>query len=207
MIATKDSLEPQSSERLPNSDRIYVNGELHADVRVPFREIKLSDTKTFDGRVEANAPVRVYDCSGPWGDPAFSGDVTQGLPRLRENGSTDAVTWRNTTGARSNRWTMVICRATTRICEPGGTEPVVAISGAEAPAVAGVEGHPVTQLWYARQGMITPEMEFIAIRENMGRKAAMELVENKAGDRRVLNQQHPGNRGVRRFRSISRRSL
>jgi phosphomethylpyrimidine synthase len=50
----------------------------------------------------------------------------------------------------------------------------------------------VTQLWYARQGIITPEMEFIAIRENMGREAAFDYVENKAGDRRVLNQQHPG---------------
>ena len=80
MIATKDSLEPQSSERLPNSERILrQGGVVHADVRVPFREIKLSDTLAYDGRVEANAPVRVDDCSGPWGDPAFSGDVIAGL--------------------------------------------------------------------------------------------------------------------------------
>ncbi len=54
------------------------------------------------------------------------------------------------------------------------------------------KGHPVSQLWYARQGIVTPEMEFIAIRENMGREMAMAQVENKMGDRRVLNQQHPG---------------
>jgi len=54
------------------------------------------------------------------------------------------------------------------------------------------KGHPVTQLWYARQGIVTPEMEFIAIRENFGRERAMELIENKKGARNVLNQQHPG---------------
>ena len=55
------------------------------------------------------------------------------------------------------------------------------------------QGHPVTQLWYAQQGIITPEMEYIAIRENLGRQAAYEAVENKAGARNVLPQQHPGN--------------
>src|ERR1700739_3808963 len=84
MIATKDSLEPQSSDRLPNSTRIYVPGQIHPDLRVPFREIRLSPTKGLEGRLEANESVRVYDCSGPWGDPDFTGDVTQGLPRLRE---------------------------------------------------------------------------------------------------------------------------
>src|SRR5258708_751395 len=84
MIATKNSLEPQSSDPLPNSTKVYVPGQIHPDLRVPLREIKLSDTKAFDGKMEANEPVRVYDCSGPWGDPAFKGDVTEGLPRLRE---------------------------------------------------------------------------------------------------------------------------
>ncbi len=77
MIASKDSFEPQSSDRLPNSTKVYVAGQLHADVRVPLREIKLNDTKAFNGKIEVNEPVRVYDCSGPWGDPNFQGDVTQ----------------------------------------------------------------------------------------------------------------------------------
>ena len=83
MIAAKDSIEPQSGEPLPNSARAYVPGKIHPDVRVPFREIKLSPTKSFNGQVEANLPVRVYDCSGPWGDPDFAGNVEQGLPMLR----------------------------------------------------------------------------------------------------------------------------
>src|SRR5207249_7670238 len=76
-----------------NSRKIYVAGKLHSDVRVPFREISLAPTKSMNGQMEGSAgaspvilhnePVRVYDTSGPWGDAAFHGDVTQGLPPLR----------------------------------------------------------------------------------------------------------------------------
>src|SRR2546422_3836932 len=83
MIATKDSFEPQNRDQLPKSTRVYVAGLTHPDLRVPMREIELNPTKGFNGQVEANEPVCVYDCSGPWGDPAFEGDVEQGLPPLR----------------------------------------------------------------------------------------------------------------------------
>ena len=83
MIATKESIEPQSSDRLPNSTKVHIPGTLHPDVRVPFREIQLTPTKTFNGQTEINDPVRVYDCSGPWGDPNFTGTVEEGLPALR----------------------------------------------------------------------------------------------------------------------------
>src|SRR5271154_2174211 len=85
MIAPKDSIEPHSSEQLPASTRVYVQGELFPDVRVPVREIALTPTKTMNGASEPNAPVRVYDCSGPWGDPAFTGTSDEGLPALRAN--------------------------------------------------------------------------------------------------------------------------
>src|SRR5215472_8386974 len=85
MIASKDSFESHSSEALPNSIKVFVPGEIHPDVRVPFREIQLTPAKSFDGAVEANQPVRVYDCSGPWGDPNFTGTVEEGLPPLRHN--------------------------------------------------------------------------------------------------------------------------
>src|SRR5437868_101526 len=78
---------------LSNSKKIYIAGELHSDIRVPFREITLAPTKSMNGHIEdsagaspvilRNEPVRVYDTSGPWGDPDFHGDVTQGLPLLR----------------------------------------------------------------------------------------------------------------------------
>src|SRR5215212_8810202 len=106
MIATKDSfetargahaprvsadaprigeLEPHSSEQLPASKKIYIEGTLHSDVRVPVREIELSPTKSYTGAIEANEPVRVYDCSGPWGDPNFTGKSEEGLPALRRD--------------------------------------------------------------------------------------------------------------------------
>src|SRR5438093_3060484 len=74
---------------LPNSKKIFVGGKLHPDIRVPFREITLAPTKTMNGEIEVNEPVRVYDTSGPWGDPEFCGTadpariVEQGLPPLR----------------------------------------------------------------------------------------------------------------------------
>lgn len=83
MIATADSFEPHSSEQLPKSKRVYLRGQIHADVKVPVREIAVTDTKSYTGAVTPNDPVRVYDCSGPWGDPAFTGTSEQGLPALR----------------------------------------------------------------------------------------------------------------------------
>src|SRR6201986_3365474 len=107
MIAPKASIDPQAADapnsvvgqahRLPtdetgqaerppyNSKKVYVAGELHPDLRVPFREISLAPTKTMSGQIEVNEPVRVYDTSGPWGDAAVALDVEQGLPPLRRD--------------------------------------------------------------------------------------------------------------------------
>ncbi len=161
MLLEKASSEPQSGEPLPNSTRVYVPGKLQPDVRVPLREISLSPTKSFNGQLEANPPVRVYDCSGPWGDPDFAGRVEQGLPALR------------------GKW----------IAARGGVErvtpsykPVPGRSDASVPRalqrqpLRAKAGRAVTQLHYARQGVITPEMEFIAIRENLGREQSHSAV-------------------------------
>src|SRR5262249_48893324 len=83
MIATKDSIQPQSTDRWPNSARVYVPGTLHPGLRVPLRQIHLQPTKSFQGQIEVNEPVRVYDTSGPWGDQNFQGRVEQGLPLHR----------------------------------------------------------------------------------------------------------------------------
>ena len=83
MIAPKESLEPQSTDALPASTRVYLEGTIHPEIRVPMREIALSPTKNFSGELEPNESVRVYDCSGPWGDPDFEGDSSKGLPALR----------------------------------------------------------------------------------------------------------------------------
>src|SRR6266487_6976194 len=72
-----------AAEVFTNSRKIYVAGKLHSDIRIPFREISLAPTNSMNGHVEVNEPVRVYDTSGPWGDPDFHSDVTQGLLPLR----------------------------------------------------------------------------------------------------------------------------
>ena len=83
---SNNNRDPNSAPySLPNSRKVYVNGKIYADIRVPFREISLAPTKTISGEIEVNEPVRVYDTSGPWGDPAQQLDVTQGLPSLRSN--------------------------------------------------------------------------------------------------------------------------
>src|SRR6266480_7510332 len=93
---------------LPNSKKIYVAGEIHPDIGVPFREISLAPTKTMTGEIEVNEPVRVYDTSGPWGDPDFRGTVEEGLSPLRakwirDRGDVDTVAGRPVTPA-DNGW-------------------------------------------------------------------------------------------------------
>ena len=83
MIAPKNDSAP--GNLFPGSRRIYVPGKIHPELEVPMREIDLAETTHPDGRIEANAPVRVYDCSGPWGDPDFNGNVEKGLPALRRD--------------------------------------------------------------------------------------------------------------------------
>jgi len=157
MIASKDSFEPHSGDPLPNSKKVYVPGTLHSDLQVPFREISLTPTKAFNGDVESNAPVRVYDCSGAWSDPDFHGEVEQGLPALRQS------------------W--IEARGDIEEITPS-YKPVPGRSDASIPpalrrkAFRSKPGKIVTQLHYSRQGIITPEMEFIAIRENLGRESA-----------------------------------
>jgi len=129
--------------KYPGSRRIYVSGELFPDVQVSMREVSLSESVFPDGTVEQNAPVRIYDCSGPWGDESFHGDVEQGLPRLREpwiRGRADVE------------------------------------EDADGTLRAANLAHPPTQREYALRGMITPEMEYVAIRENLGREAVYKAV-------------------------------
>src|SRR6266480_3221634 len=85
--SSKSATSAVSSDQLPNSKKIYVTGKIHPDIRVPFREINLAPTKTMSGEIEVNEPIRVYDTSGPWGDPSASVtlDPVQGLPALRRD--------------------------------------------------------------------------------------------------------------------------
>ncbi len=196
MIASTDSFEPSSQDQLPNSKRVYVNGTIHPDVRVAFREISQSPTKSLSGDVEDNAPVRVYDTSGPWGDPDFDGDITKGLPALRDKWIRDRADVEEYNGRIAkpldNGYLSNVHadHATQRDKANRLTE----FPGLRRKPLRASAGHPVTQYWYAKQGTITPEMEHIAIRENIGlaklREDAQALGQAPANS---LAHQHPGN--------------
>jgi phosphomethylpyrimidine synthase len=165
---------------LPNSRKVHVSGTLHPDVRVPFRQISLAPTKSMSGEMEANEPVRVYDASGPWGDPDFQGDVTRGLPPLRakwirDRGDVEEYEGRVVRPIDDGYLSVAHAEHSAKRNgskkEKGESRkyssfiPQPSFFAAPKPLRA-KPGKVVTQLAYARQGIITPEMEFIAIREN-----------------------------------------
>ncbi|WOE85154.1 phosphomethylpyrimidine synthase ThiC [Aeromonas veronii] len=160
----------------PNSRRIFIEGS-RADIRVPLREIQLADTfvggTKEDPRFEPNEPVPVYDTSGRYGEEGVAIDVRRGLPRLRENwvlerDDTDELPGLSSTFTQE------------RLADEGLDH--LRFEYLPKPRRA-KPGRRVTQLHYARTGIVTPEMEFIAIRENMGR----ERVRSE-----LLRTQHPG---------------
>ena len=139
-------------EPLPNSRKIYLNGSIYPDLRVPMREIAL----TPNAQGVAADPVTVYDTSGAFTDPAISVKVEEGLPKLRRD------------------W----------IASRGDVE------ASPTGAVQAKAGANVTQLHYARQGIITPEMEYIAIREN-GRRAALNALDEQKRARQRRSSRAP----------------
>jgi len=177
---------------LPNSRRVYVAGKSHPGVRVPFREISLSPTKNFDGRLEPNEPVRVYDTSGPWGDADFRGDVERGLPALRRDwilarGDVAEYDGRTVRPEDNGYLSKVHADHTAKRNGKGALEE---FPGLRRKPLRASAGHPVSQLWYARQGIVTPEMEFIALRENMGCAQLADMAEDI--NRQGLDKQHAG---------------
>ena len=184
-ISSEAHVDAAAVAPLPNSQKIYVTGS-RPDIRVPMREITQADTPTGFGG-EKNPPIYVYDTSGPYTDPQAKIDIRAGLPALRQ------------------RW----------IEERGDTEPLSGLTSqygrerAADPATASLRfpglhrtprrakaGANVTQMHYARQGIITPEMEFIAIRENQRRAEYLESLRasgpNGAKLAQMMGRQHAG---------------
>lgn len=161
MNAPRDSLQQQAQQLsaavtrpIPGSRKVHVAGS-RDDVQVPMREITLAPSPAMFGGAD-NAPLTVYDTSGPYTDPDVRIDLSQGLPALRagwveERGDTEAL-----------------CRVTSvfgRSRELDARLDAVRF-GSRNPPRRAVVGANVTQMHYARRGIITPEMEFVAIREN-----------------------------------------
>ncbi|WP_313550871.1 phosphomethylpyrimidine synthase ThiC [Pseudomonas sp.] len=165
-------VDRQSTQPFPNSRKVYLTGS-RPDIRVPVREIRLADTPTAFGG-EKNAPVFVYDTSGPYTDPNVRIDLRKGLPDVRsrwidERGDTEILPGLSSEFGRA------------RLDDPA--LDALRFAHVRTPRRAKA-GHNVSQMHYARKGIITPEMEYIALRENMKLQEARE-----AG---LLTQQHGG---------------
>ena len=169
-LNSTDRVDEGTVKPLPNSCKVYVEGS-RPDIRVPMREISQSDTPASMG-AEKNPPIYVYDTSGPYTDPAVKIDIRSGLPALRQ----PWIVARNDTEELPGPTSRY---GVERLNDPKlaslrfnlGRQPRRAKSGMN-----------VTQMHYARRGIITPEMEYIAIRENQRRENLSEL----------LTKQHPG---------------
>jgi phosphomethylpyrimidine synthase len=200
--AMSAAIKPTRNEetQLPNSRRIYVDGQ-QKGVRVAFREIDQNATRNFDNTLEENPPVRVYDTSGPYGDPSLRCDVQEGLSALRREwivgrGDVEEYYGRELQPIDDGYLTFDAANQA-RQKEKGRLEDFPALRRTPLRAK---KGSCVTQMHYARQGIITPEMEFIAIRENLGRGQASDswergrLVRNGAQEepRDSLLHQHRG---------------
>ncbi len=155
---------------LPASQKVYVTGS-RADIRVPFRKISLTDTPTglSEDGFEKNAPILVYDTSGVYTDPGVKIDLTKGLPNIRdawidERGDSEVLDGLTSSFGRERL--KDIRTADIRFAHISKPR--------RAKAGSGFSGN-VTQMHYARQGIITPEMEYIAIRENQRQSEGVDM--------------------------------
>jgi phosphomethylpyrimidine synthase len=183
-LAATAHVDAAAIQPLPNSRKVYVEGS-RADLRVPMREVSQADTPTMFGG-EQNPPVTVYDCSGPYTDPAAKIDIRSGLAPLRgrwieERGDSEVLP------GPSSRYGIE------RLNDPKLAELRFNLQRAPRRARRGMN---VTQMHYARRGIVTPEMEFIAIRENLQRERYLESLKagGKTGEKmlELLARQHRG---------------
>ncbi|MDV2115297.1 phosphomethylpyrimidine synthase ThiC [Alcaligenes faecalis] len=182
--ATAASVDPAAIQPLPNSRKTYQTGS-RPDLRVPFREISLADTPSHFG-AEPNPPLSVYDTSGPYTDPSVQIDIRKGLPALRqawisERNDTELMAGLNSQYGQARQADPELDTLRFELKR----QPRRSTSGAN-----------VTQMHYARRGIITPEMEFVAIRENLRREQYIESLRASGpqGEEmaRRLTKVHPG---------------
>jgi phosphomethylpyrimidine synthase len=153
-----------AQESLPASRKIHKSGALHADIRVPMREISLHPSS-------GEAPLTVYDSSGPYTDAAAHIDIERGLPAVRE----DWIAARGDVEAYAGRAVQPVDNGL-----DVGSKAVAPEFPIQRRPLRARGGAAVTQLAYARAGIITPEMEFVAIRENVGRERRRESLGGRA---------------------------
>ncbi|MFZ9312899.1 MAG: phosphomethylpyrimidine synthase ThiC [Burkholderiaceae bacterium] len=183
-LAATASVDQSAIAPFPNSEKVYISGS-RPDLRVPFRKITQEDTPSQMG-AEKNPPLYVYDTSGPYTDPCVTIDIRAGLTPIRaawinERNDTELLTGPSSAFGQ------------TRLNDPKLVALRFNLHRQPRRAKAGKN---VTQMHYARQGIITPEMEYIAIRENMLRSDYIESLKaaggNSARMAELMLRQHPG---------------
>jgi len=177
----------------PASSRVYLEGPREG-LRVPVREIALSPTRLPDGSEIPNEPVRVYDTSGAWGDPDFHADPARGLPPLRApwihaRGDVEAIAGR---GVRPIDDGYLSEKHREQAESEGRRNPIKFFDSSARKVLRAKPGSRVSQLAYAKRGIVTPEMEFVAIRENSRLPGTGGPSSSASGARTALWRQHPG---------------
>src|SRR5438874_6184612 len=154
---TSNSVDSVNSvgKSLPNSRKVFVAGKLHPDLRVPFREITLAPTKTMNGEIELNEPVRVYDTSGLWGEPSVTLDPVKGLPPLRRDwilarGDVEKIEGRAVTPVDDGYLSDAHAKHSAK---RNGSSELGARSLEFVRKPLRAKSSAVTQLYYARQGV------------------------------------------------------
>lgn len=144
----------------PNSEKVYLNGTLHPGLRVAMRKVKQMPTVTIEGgekKMSPNPDIYIYDTSGPYSDPSAHIDLRKGLPRVRESHIANNKDIEQLAEVTSQYGRM---RRDDKTLDHFRFEHIALPRRARA-------GKQISQMYYAKQGIITPEMEYVAIRENM----------------------------------------
>jgi len=161
----------QNKESYPKSRKIFIEGKLYKDIRVPFREISLTSTKSENGKLSENPPFRVYDTSGPWGNIEYEKRISEGLPRLRHEWITRRQDTEEYEGREVKPYDDNYLTEGYQEFKPNPEQEKYNQAPIKKHKVLRAKGGcSVTQMSYAKRGIITPEMEFIAVRENLGRE-------------------------------------
>ncbi len=183
-LSATAKVDEAAIQALPNSRKIYVTGS-RSDIRVPMREISQADTPAMFG-AEKNPPIYVYDTSGPYTDPDVKIDIRSGLASVRGAWIAERNDTEELAGPSSDY-------GIERLHDPKLHE--LRFNLQRKPRRA-LQGKNVTQMHYARQGIITPEMEYVAIRENMRRAEYLESLKASGpmGEKlaAMMGRQHPG---------------
>ncbi len=184
-LAATAHVDEAAIQPLPNSRKVYIQGS-RPDIQVPMREISQADTPTGMGG-EKNPPVYVYDCSGPYTDPAAKIDIRQGLPALRqkwieERGDTEVLPGLSSEYGRQRADIADLAR--------------LRFPGLHRQPRRAKASMNVSQMHYARLGQVTPEMEYVAIRENLRRQEYLAALRASGpqGEKlaKLMGRQHPG---------------